>query len=257
MPMCESTMHGTTNFMSIGYGFQLPLCPPRWARFRLLAMSCQPSPGLRRRAVTNSTKLGTPHPLANVPVCVNGACAKSSKFSMSSPCSTGTSSMMSSAWVVYPSGGLNVPGSCTSGLQLPGHTITRPSLTPIGMCKEGLATDRHTHPPSAMAAISSHPGKAMDALAAATPAASVRTSVHSSPKRGKSGDASPFVSLDQKCTGYQKFLMPLSSPGLSSDRSSANLRPMPRLRASAASSSAETFVSGAITALSLVASRAF
>ena len=96
----------------------------------------------------------------------------------------------------------------------------------------------------------------MDALAAATPAASVRTSVHSSPKRGKSGDASPFVSLDQKCTGYQKFLMPLSSPGLSSDRSSANLRPMPRLRASAASSSAETLVSGAITALSLVASRA-
>ena len=24
MPMCESTMHGTTNFMSMGYGFQLP-----------------------------------------------------------------------------------------------------------------------------------------------------------------------------------------------------------------------------------------
>ena len=90
----------------------------------------------------------------------------------------------------------------------------------------------------------------MDAAAVST--SSVCTSVQSSPKRGKSHIASPFVSLDQKCTGYQKFLMPLNSPGLSSERSSAKRRPMPRRRASAASSSAETLVSGAITALSFV-----
>ncbi len=37
------------------------------------------------------THLGTFQPLANVVVCVKGACAKSSKFSTNKPCSTGSS----------------------------------------------------------------------------------------------------------------------------------------------------------------------
>ncbi|MFS7952879.1 hypothetical protein Hanom_Chr07g00612091 [Helianthus anomalus] len=35
--------------------------------------------------------LGTLHPFANVEVCVKGACARSSRLSNSSPCSTGSS----------------------------------------------------------------------------------------------------------------------------------------------------------------------
>jgi hypothetical protein len=162
MPMCESTMHGVTNFMSIGYGFHDPcwpskspfmpmsfftetgaFLPPAFAS--ALAMSCHPSPGLRICFDTNSTKLGTPHPFANVPVCVNGACARSSKFSINKPCSTGTHSMMSSACVVYPSGGRNVTGSDADGRHVPGHTMISPSCTPIGRNRPGVSKDSHTN----------------------------------------------------------------------------------------------------------------
>lgn len=52
----------------------------------------------------NFTKSGTGQPRANVDVCVKGACARSSRFSISRPCSTGTSTMIS-AWILKPAGG--------------------------------------------------------------------------------------------------------------------------------------------------------
>ena len=60
--------------MSIGYGSQLP---PRYS------------------AALNLTESGIGQPFANVEVWVNGACARSRRFSMSKPCSTSTSTCMS------------------------------------------------------------------------------------------------------------------------------------------------------------------
>ena len=73
-PMVESTMQGGSKAMSMGYGSQLP--PSSFCAL-------------------NFTTSGMGQPLANVEVCVKGACARSSRFSSSSPCSTGTSSMSS------------------------------------------------------------------------------------------------------------------------------------------------------------------
>lgn len=67
-------MQGGSKAMSMGYGSQLP-----------------PS----MRAALNLTTSGTGHPFAKVLVCVKGACARSNRFSSSSPCSTGTSKMSS------------------------------------------------------------------------------------------------------------------------------------------------------------------
>mmetsp|Transcript_8956 Transcript_8956/g.32796 ORF Transcript_8956/g.32796 Transcript_8956/m.32796 type:complete len:364 (-) Transcript_8956:440-1531(-) len=211
IPMCESTMHGVTNFMSIGYGFHDPCCDPSPIPSRVSprAMSCHPSPSLRSFDVTNSTNVGTPQPFANVPVCVNGACARSSRFSISSPCSTGTSSMMSSACVVYPAGGVNVVGNATSGLHVPGHTMTRPSCSPIGRKRVASSRERHVHlcaaPSTRCACVSAYSGpKTPTAVfAAATAASSSATSSHRSPKSTKEVAASPLFSFEMKWIGYQ------------------------------------------------------
>ena len=69
-PMVDCTQHGGWKVMSMGYGSQLP---PKYS------------------AALNLTESGMGQPLANVVVWVKGAWAKSSKFSISKPCSTSTS----------------------------------------------------------------------------------------------------------------------------------------------------------------------
>jgi hypothetical protein len=50
------------------------------------------------------------------PWCVKGACARSNRFSISRPCSTGTSNWIS-AWMSYPAGGCVVLGTCAATWQ--------------------------------------------------------------------------------------------------------------------------------------------
>ena len=83
-----------------------------------------------RREAWNLTASGTGQPRAKVEVWVKGACARSSKFSTSSPCSTGTSTSIS-ACSLYPGGG-GVQAGSVPGASHPGHTHTKPSAAAQG-----------------------------------------------------------------------------------------------------------------------------
>lgn len=74
------------------------------------------------------------------PWCVKGACARSRRFSISRPCSTGTSSLIS-AWMSYPSGGCVVLGTCTATATATAST----AQTCQGHCPPLLSAYTHTH----------------------------------------------------------------------------------------------------------------
>mmetsp|Transcript_44779 Transcript_44779/g.113333 ORF Transcript_44779/g.113333 Transcript_44779/m.113333 type:complete len:356 (+) Transcript_44779:229-1296(+) len=108
-PMRLSVMQGGSKLISMGYGSHSPL-----------SMSI----------MRNLTASGTGQPRAKVEVCVKGACARSSRFSTSSPCSTGTSST-SSLCTVCPSGDCPMSGMARKGSISPAHTQIMPSFSDV------------------------------------------------------------------------------------------------------------------------------